>query len=119
MIHQIICIRCPRGCNLEVDDSKLEVRGNFCPNGKEYGLSEVTCPKRTLTSSVKVLSGTIARVSIKSASPIEKGKIADVMKEINRIEVKAPIQMHQVLIENVLNTGVDIIATKEVLKKDE
>ena len=47
---------------------------------------------------------------------LSKYLLFDVMKEINKIKVQAPIKMHQVLIKNILNTGADIIATREVLK---
>lgn len=117
MIRDLICINCPRGCHLKVDDETLEVTGNFCLRGKNYGISEVTAPKRTITSTVKVVDGTIDRCSIKTAAPIDKNKIFEAMELINKVEVKAPVKMHQVIIENILESGVDVIATKEVEKR--
>ena len=38
----------------------------------------------------------------------------DCMKEINKVSLKAPVNFGDVVIENILGTGVDIIATNEV-----
>lgn len=117
MIKEMICINCPRGCHLKVDTEKLEVTGNFCPRGKAYGISEITAPKRTITSTVKVVNGTIERCSVKTSAPIDKNKIFEAMEEINKVEVEAPVNMHQVLIKDILGSGVDVIATKEIGRK--
>lgn len=114
MIKEMVCINCPRGCSLKVDTEKLTVEGNFCLRGKEYGIDEVTCPKRTITSTVKVRGGFIDRCSCKTEKPVEKKLMFAIMDEINRVEVIAPVHMHQVLIKDVLNTGVDVISTKEI-----
>ncbi len=116
MIKKLICIQCPRGCHLEIDDETLAVTGNFCPRGAAYAKTEITQPMRTLTSTVKVVGGELPRCSIKTSAPIKKELMMDVMKEVNRITAEAPIEMNQVLLKNVLSTGADIIATK-VIKK--
>lgn len=114
MIKNFTCICCPRGCSLSIDTDTLIVSGNSCPKGKEYAINEITDPKRTLTSSVKVISGKLKRCSVRSAKPIPKNKMFDIMNEINKVEIKAPIKMSQVVISNVLDTNVDIISTSEV-----
>ncbi len=114
MTHEFICIRCPKGCKVTIDDETMEVNGNSCPNGRDYAMTELTFPKRIVTSTVKVVCGDVKRCSCKTSSPIDKDLIFDVMKEINKVVVQAPIDMHQVFIHNVLGTGVDIISTKKV-----
>jgi CxxC motif-containing protein len=116
MKKEMICINCPRGCHLTVDTETLEVTGNLCPRGKTYGVSEITNPTRTITSTCKVDGGFLPRVSCKTSQPVPKKMIFEVMKEINKVEVKAPVEIGQVLIENVLNTGSNIIATKAIKK---
>lgn len=115
----MICINCPRGCHITVDDVALTVEGNFCPRGKTYGINEVTHPLRTLTSTAKVNGGVIARVSVKSDKPIPKEKMFEVMNEINALSLQAPVNIGDILIENVLGTGSNIIATKTVGKAHE
>ena len=69
-----------------------------------------------LTSTVFIKSELIKRLPVITSKEISKNLIFDVMKEINKVRVEAPIKMHQVIIKNVLGTGADIIATREVLK---
>lgn len=117
LIRELICIGCPMGCQLTVnmeDADNITVTGNTCPRGEAYGKKEVTNPTRIVTSSVKINDGTIARVSVKTENDIPKGKIFDIMKEIREVTVTAPIHIGDVIIKNVADTGVDVIATKDV-----
>ena len=112
MLKDLICIICPRGCHLIIDENK-KVTGNFCPRGEKYALEEIFAPKRTITSTVKVLtSDGYSRVSVKTNRPIKKEKIFDVMKEIDKIVVRTPLHIGDVVIKNVLGEDVDIIITK-------
>ncbi len=115
MSKQFICINCPLGCHLEVDDSNLDdikVSGNTCPRGKIYAVSEVTAPKRMVTDSVPVEDGDVLRVSVKTASPIPKEKIFDCIEVIRTVRAHAPVNIGDVLYSNVCDTGVDIVATR-------
>ena len=116
MIRKFVCIQCPRGCHLEVDDETLEVTGNFCPRGEKYGKAEVTNPVRTITSTVKITGSDIPRCSVRTSAPVPKNKMFDVMKEINKIEIAAPVEVGDVLLADVCHTGADVIATKRLLK---
>lgn len=116
-VKELICIQCPMGCPLSVtleDGKVVRVEGNSCPRGDAYGRKEVTNPTRIVTSSVPVEGGEIARVSVKTANDIPKGKIFDIMAEIRKVAVKAPVKLGQVIIPDVCGTGVDVIATKTV-----
>ena len=121
-MKEFICISCPMGCNLSVDDkdkSNIIVIGNTCQRGKIYGINEVTKPKRMVTSSVKVIGGADLIVSVKTKEAIDKSLIFDVLNELKNIEVKAPIKIGDIVIENVLNSGVDIVASRNVGEKNE
>ena len=115
-IRELTCIRCPMGCQLTVtvDGDNVTVTGNTCPRGAEYGKNEVTNPLRTVTSSVRVTGGELPLVSVKTAGEIPKGKLFDVMDDIRRAEVAAPVKIGDVVIENLLGSGVDVIATENV-----
>lgn len=115
--RELICIGCPLGCPLTVTikDGQVEsVTGNTCPNGDRYARKEVTDPRRTVTSTVKVTGGSLAVVSVKTAQDIPKNKIFDCMRELATIRVKAPIREGDILIENVAATGVPVIATRDI-----
>ena len=113
----LICIGCPLGCPLTVEMEGSEVKavsGNTCPRGDAYARKEMTNPTRIVTSTVRVAGGRLAMVSVKTASDIPKGKIIDCVKALKDVEVKAPVKIGDVIVENVAGTGVNIIATKNV-----
>lgn len=112
MEKEYICIVCPKGCHIKVDGDKIT--GYTCLRGFNYVKQESTDPRRTLTSTVKVDSDKISVCPVRSSDTLPKNLIFDCMKEINKVSVKLPIEMHQVIVKNILNTGVDIIATKEI-----
>ncbi len=114
--RELTCIQCPLGCPLTVtvDGDSVTVTGNTCPRGAVYGEKEVTHPTRTVTSTVIVEGGEMARVSVKTAGDIPKEKIFDVMAEIRGTKLTAPVTIGDVIIKNAAGTGVDIIATKSV-----
>lgn len=112
-MKELICITCPRGCHLKIDED-LNVTGNSCPRGEAYAKSEMTHPVRMVTSTMKVENGLTDRVSVKTQSAIPKELIFDVMKEINHITLHAPIHRGDVAIENVCNTHVNVVVTKDV-----
>ena len=114
-MKELICIICPRGCHLTVDD-ELNVSGNTCPRGAVYAKQELTHPTRTLTSTVRVVSKTEAMLPVKSNKPLPKEKIFDAMEVINKTCVKAPIKIGDVVIKNIFCLGVDIVATKNILR---
>lgn len=119
-MKEMICICCPMGCRLTVDDSdvnNIKVSGNTCPRGEKYGKDEIICPKRMVTSVVRVEDGDVAMVSVKTKEAIDKSKIFDALGALRGVTVKAPVKIGDVVLENVLGTGVDFIATKNVAKK--
>lgn len=113
MAKEFTCIICPRGCRLSIDDNN-NVVGNTCPRGKQYAISEVTNPVRSITSSVRVRNREDTVVSVKTSGQFSKSRIMDVMNEINKVSVEAPVRIGDVVIKNVLDLGVDIVITKDI-----
>ncbi|MDK0965640.1 DUF1667 domain-containing protein [Clostridium perfringens] len=114
MVKELICIVCPRGCHLKVDTELEKVSGNTCKRGEIYGLNEVKNTTRIVTSTVKIDGCDNIVVPVKTEEPIPKGMIFDVMKEINKASVKLPIKVGDVIIEDVLGTGISIVSAKTV-----
>ena len=115
MVKNVTCTVCPMGCAIEVtiDGDNITTKGNTCKRGEVYARAEVTCPTRVLTSTMKCETGTV--VSVKSRCALPKEKMFDCMKVINSTVAKSGVKIGDTLIENILGTGVDIIATsKEV-----
>lgn len=116
-IKQLTCIGCPMGCQLEVTmdgGEVISVTGNTCKRGDDYARKEVTHPTRIVTSIVKVDGGDIPMVSVKTASDIPKEKIFEIMKCINSAKINAPVNIGDIVIKNVADTGVDVVATKRI-----
>ena len=119
-MKEFICINCPLGCHLTVDDSdknNVKVTGNTCKRGETYGINEVLHPKRMVTSSVYVLNGKNPVVSCKTKDAIPKELIFDSLNVLKETKVEAPVKIGDVLVANILNTGVDIVATSNVERK--
>lgn len=115
------CIVCPRGCLLHVEEENGEfiVTGNTCENGKNFAISEMTAPKRTICSAVKTLFPEVPVLPVKVSADIPKEKIFEVMKEINSVVLTQRIGRGDVVIENVLGLGVDVISTSDILTQQE
>jgi CxxC motif-containing protein len=118
--RHLTCIGCPMGCQLEVtlDNGVVtEVTGNTCKRGDDYARKEVTNPTRIVTSSVRVKGGHLNMVSCKTKEDIPKGKIFDICKALETVEVNAPVSIGDVLVKDVCGTGVDVVATKNIYVK--
>ncbi len=119
MSREMICINCPMGCHLTVDDTdknNIIVTGNTCPRGKTYAINEVTAPKRMVTGSVRVIGGVIAMASVKTREAIPKELIFSCLEELKKVQLIAPVRIGDVVVANVCGCGVDVIATKNVEK---
>ena len=118
MKNNLICITCPIGCRLTVikQGDGFLVEGNQCKRGIKYAEDELTHPTRMIPTTVKIDGSHLRRLPVRTESPIPKGMIFDCMKEINKVTMSAPVKMGDIVIENILNTGVNIIATRSMDK---
>lgn len=114
-VKDFTCICCPFGCQLEVsfddDGNVAEITGFACNRGETYARQEATNPVRMVTAVVCV-QGSLEPMSVKTAEPIPKEKIADVLAEVRTLRLQVPIEAGTVLIDDVAGTGVSVIATK-------
>lgn len=111
---KMTCINCPMGCTLEVnkEGDKISVSGNACMRGDVYGRQEFTSPKRALTSLVKVKGGGV--VPCKTEGLIPKDKIFAVLEELKKVTLSLPVKIGDIIINNVLDLGIDIVVTKNL-----
>ncbi|NLC72615.1 MAG: DUF1667 domain-containing protein [Ruminococcaceae bacterium] len=111
------CIQCPMGCELTVTTSPegYKVSGNSCPKGEAYAIAEMTNPMRIITTVVSVAGAEKTFLPVISDSPIPKEKLDAVLKKLKTHECKLPVYANQVLIENILNTGSNIISSKTII----
>lgn len=112
---ETICINCPMGCPLTVEEinGEIVVKGHTCLRGKKYGEQEYVNPMRVVTS--VVLSETGTAQPVKTSGPIPKDKIFDVVKEISKVTASKTTKIGDVIIPNILGLGVDVIATRDAI----
>lgn len=113
--RELTCIGCPLGCLITVDmnsDSITSINGYSCLNGKRYAECEVIEPKRILTTSLRVDDSTMCSVKTKEAIP--KAKLMDAMAVLKNVTLTTPIRIGDVVYRNILNTGVDVVATRNI-----
>ena len=111
MVREFTCIMCPQGCEITVE---LEAPEPAEGSGKEYVTQEIVSPMRNIATSILVEGGELPLASVRLTAPIPKGRIFDVMAEIRKICMEAPVTEGQCVLENVLGLGSDVIVTKTV-----
>ena len=109
---KMICINCPRGCEMDVavEGDKVSVSGHGCPRGEAYAKAEVTNPTRMVTGLVRV-AGMRKPLPVKTKTAIPKSKIDEVLFAMHQATVQLPVKIGDVVIQNVASTGVDLVAT--------
>ncbi len=115
--QEITCISCPVGCRMTVtveNGAVTRVQGNACKRGEAYARQECISPLRMVTAVARV-SGSAVPVSLKTRSPIPKDKIAQCMSEIRQLKLRLPIEMGDVLLEDVAGTGIPLVATRSLV----
>ena len=120
---QFHCTTCPSECLLTVeverdaDGAVVEVHsvtGNSCPRGDKFAHQELSCPMRVLTTTVAVSGGDEALLPVRTAEAIPLALHAQAMDLIRGLAVDAPIRMGDIVLPNLLNTGIDLIASMDV-----
>lgn len=117
-MKELTCIGCPRGCTLKIERAGdgWSVTGNTCPRGREFAISEMTAPKRTICSTVRTAFPDAPVLPVRVSADIPKDRIFDVMDALKTVTVSERIGRSDVVIPDVLGLGVDVIATSSLLK---
>ncbi|KXS45992.1 MULTISPECIES: DUF1667 domain-containing protein [unclassified Candidatus Frackibacter] len=119
--ERLTCINCPLGCKVDLiieEGEIVEMSGNKCPRGKEYIINEFKYPTRILPTTVRVKGGKLPLVPVKTAQPIPKERLEDAMKILAQVEVEAPVKLGDIVVEDILNTGVNVVTTRNLAIKE-
>ena len=115
---EIICILCPLGCRITVttDDvgNTLGVANNLCKEGEKYAVAECKFPGRILTTTVLTEGSSRKLLPVRTGEPIPKEQLTEVVRSLSQIRVKPPIKVGQVIVPNIMSTGVNLISTGEL-----
>jgi CxxC motif-containing protein len=115
--EKMICITCPMGCSVEVTregQTLLSVDGNTCKRGEDYIRRELTDPRRMIATTVKVIDGIHPLVPVYTEEAFPKPRIFELLEKLRQVELEAPVAMGQVVLANALDTGIDILASREM-----
>lgn len=116
-MKELVCIVCPKGCHLRVDEENgCAVTGNQCPRGAAYGKKELQNPTRVLTSTVRVQGGHLPRLPVKTNGEIPKAMVAAAARLLDPVTLSAPVAEGQVVLANILGSGVDVVTTRAMAK---
>lgn len=112
----IYCERCTMRCKLDVEYSNGEavVQGNLCNKGKEFGETEIIKPKRSMYFKIPVTGGYFKEVFIKTDGEIPRELWDETYEIIYSLDLCAPIEFGEIIIENILGTGVNIISDRKI-----
>jgi CxxC motif-containing protein len=115
--EKMICITCPMGCNLTVTHEGMTVlrtEGNTCKQGLSFAEAELTDPRRMVATTVRVKGAIHPLAPVYTEKPFPKPRIFDLLREVRQMEIVAPVAMNQVVLENALGEGINIIASRDM-----
>jgi len=121
-VRKIICITCPKGCNLDVeikDNGEVITTGNGCKRGQDYVLGELHDPRRMVATTVKISGSVHPLLPVYTSSAFPKGRIHELLDTLRKVELQSPVEMGQGVVENVLGEGIDILSSRNMVRVDD
>lgn len=121
MKREFICIICPNSCHIEVEYHEQEItyiRGSQCQKGKDFLENEIKNPLRIFTGSVQCEEGNFLLASVKTSKPIPKKYLKQIAQKTHQIKVKAPVEIGQVILPNIMELDADLVVTRRVVRKN-
>lgn len=115
-MKNLICIVCPKGCHLTINENDLTVTGNACEKGSEYAVNELTAPVRMVTSTVCITGAQHRRCPVKTSKPVSKAIVFDAMKQLDKICLTAPVKTGQIAVKSICGTDADFVVTRDMDK---
>jgi CxxC motif-containing protein len=116
MTREFICIVCPNSCRLTVTETagSITVSGNECPRGEKHGIHEYREPTRMLTTTVAIAGGVLPRLPVISREEVPKALIGRCLRVLYKMKVSAPLKCGDIIVKNICNSGVDVIASRSM-----
>lgn len=118
-VSHYLCIGCPMGCRLEVEEQDgeiVEVRGFSCRRGEQYAKQEHTAPRRMVTTTVEIENGIWSRIPVKTEEAIPKERVTDLCEALHHIRLQAPIERGATVMSDVFGTGVNVVTSRSMTK---
>ena len=118
---KVICITCPKGCRLDVTRegaTVLKVDNCGCRRGEDYVKAEISDPRRMVATTVRITGGIHPLMPVYTAKPFPKPRIRELLNELQKVKLSAPVHTGEVVVKDMLGTGIDILASREMLKEN-
>lgn len=115
--EKMICITCPMGCHMTVTHegvTVLRTEGNTCKQGLTFAEAEFRDPRRMVATTVRVKGAIHPLVPVYTEKPFPKPRIFDLLREVRQLQIEAPVMMNQVVLEDALGEGINVIASREM-----
>ena len=119
MSKNITCILCPLGCEIHINEENNDflLSGNMCSKGEEYAIKEIKNPIRIVTTTVFIKNGKNRLLPVKSEKGIHKDLVKKCIFELSKMKLTAPIKCGDIIYKNIYETGINIIASRDIKKK--
>lgn len=116
MMKELTCIICPKGCRLQVTEleGQYHIEGAGCKRGETFAIEELTAPKRTIQTTVQTTFEEYPRLPVKTEGPIPKEKIREVMDVCHHVLIKCKVEVGEIVVENICQTGINLVATSDL-----
>lgn len=114
--QSIICVACPKGCRLQIqrDGEEVLVSNQGCKRGVEYAIGEMKDPRRMVATTVQIEGARHPLLPVYSAAPFPKARIFELLATLRSLKVQAPVKEGQIILENALDTGISILASRDM-----
>ena len=113
MKRELICILCPKGCNLKIVYEGKKITGNDCPKGITFATEEITNPQRIVTTTVKVVGNkNFTRLPVRTREPIAKEKMASLIIKLKKVKITKKIKLGEIILKNIY--GTNVIASRSI-----
>lgn len=124
MKERLTCIVCPVGCDLQIEsvdekEETVKVSGAGCKRGEAFATTEIFHPMRMVSTVVNLAGGALPCFPVISTGPVPKEKLRDCISLLQKTRVTLPLHEGDVIIHNILDTQVDIVAAKTIEKENE
>ena len=113
-MSEFTCVVCPWGCQLKAQGDKIS--GYSCTRGLKYAQREQTDPRRSISGSVRIIGAVNNVLPVKTSEPIPKDLLLDAARLLHTVTVHPPVRTGDVIIPNILGTGIDFVASLSMEK---
>ena len=110
----VTCTVCPLGCSVRVrlhDGVPVGFEGHQCKRGEAHARDEILDPRRLLTTTVRVRGSATRLVPARTSGPVPRERMMAIMSIVRTLVADTPVRPGQVLLADLLGTGIDLVAT--------